>query len=293
MALADSTLVPLAGPRSGAAANVEAPSSGGETPGHSSYTSTRRALQIIDRVSRCGEGLTVKALAYELGVSRSTAYHLVRILIEEGYLERIPRQGGYRLGPMVEMLFARSQRSRSGQVEPALCKLARLSNRAAYFAVLSATEEVTVTHTHAPPDRPPLGLWAGFFGPAHALALGKVLIAAGGTPAIDRYIARHELPAFTDKTITDPEQLRAHLYEVRVRGYATEFEEFARNLCFLAFPVNNKRGACLGALGLGTTMTGRAHELGQMIGLARGASGAIATRLSNDGPADGYRRDPN
>lgn len=261
----------------------EAPSLG-DVAGHCGYPSIRRSIEIVDRVSRDGERLTVKALARDLGVSRSTCYHLVNVLIDEGYVERIPRRGGYRLGPTLEMLSARSRRSRMQAVGHALCDLAHVSGRVAYFAVLSKGDEVLIIEMRAPPNGPPVGLSAGFFGPGHALALGKVLIAAGGSRAIHGYIERHELPAFTDRTITDPEVLSDHLLEISARGYATEFEEFAANLCCVAVPVSDERGRCSGAVGLGTTMSSRAHELGRMIGLARRASRTIATALRGDGP---------
>ena len=261
----------------------EAPSLG-EVAGHCGYASVRRSIEIVDRVSRDGKRLTVKALARDLGVSRSTCYHLVSVLIDEGYIERIPRRGGYRLGPTVEVLSARSRRSRMEPVDHALCDLAYVSGRLAYFAVLSKGDEVLITEMRAPPNCPPVGLAAGFFGPAHALALGKVLIAAGGSRAIHGYIERHQLRAFTDRTITDPELLSDHLLEVSTRGYATEFEEFAANLCCVAVPVSDGLGSCSGAVGLGTTMSSRADEQGRMIRLARRASRTIATALRGDGP---------
>src|SRR5213082_1325049 len=125
--------------------------------GQPTYSSTRRIFSVIDRVSRGGEGLTVKALARDLEISVSTCYHLIGILLDE---------------------------------------LARIADRTAYFAVRSEADDVGVTHVHSPPDSPPVGVPQGFTGPSHALALGKVLIAAGGSAAINRYIEHHELRAF-------------------------------------------------------------------------------------------------
>ena len=52
--------------------------------GHSAYASTRRVFRIIDHVSRAGDQLAVKALARDLGISVSTCYHLIGILVDEG-----------------------------------------------------------------------------------------------------------------------------------------------------------------------------------------------------------------
>jgi DNA-binding IclR family transcriptional regulator len=251
--------------------------------GHPSYTSTRRVFRIIDRVSTGGERLTVKALAHDLGISVSTCYHLVGILVDEGYIEKLPHHAGYRLGATVGVLFERSRRSGSAAVvEPILHDLARIADRTAYFAVLAGTDDVVVTHVHSPPDSAPVGVPQGFRGPSHALALGKVLIAAGGSAAINRYIEQHELRAFTRRTITDPNKLEAHLKEVRTRGYATDFEEFAKNLYCVAVPVSYENGTVAGAVGLATTATSPADELKRLIRLTRRAAAQISTALRGE-----------
>jgi DNA-binding IclR family transcriptional regulator len=251
--------------------------------GHPSYTSTRRVFRIIDRVSTDGERLTVKGLARDLGISVSTCYHLIGILVDEGYIEKLPHHAGYRLGPTVGVLFERSRRSGSAAVvEPVLHDLARVADRPAYFAVLAGNDDVVVTHVHSPPDCPPVGVPQGFRGPSHALALGKVLIAAGGSTTINRYIEEHELRAFTRRTITDPSKLEAHLKEVRTRGYATDFEEFAKNLYCVAVPVSAERGSIAGAVGLATTAASPADELKRLIRLTRRAASQISTALRGE-----------
>ena len=251
--------------------------------GHPSYASTRRVFRIIDRVSSGRERLTVKALAHDLGISVSTCYHLIGILVDEGYVEKLPHSAGFRLGPTVGLLFERSRRSGSPTViEPVLHDLARIARRTAYFGVLSESGDVVVTHVHSPPDCPSVGVPQGFSGPSHALALGKVLIACGGIAAINRYIEHHQLHAFTRRTITDPARLEAHLKEVRTRGYATDFEEFAKNLYCVAVPVTDESGAASGSVGLGTTATSSPKELKQLILLARRAAVQISRGLPGD-----------
>ena len=257
----------------------------GELSGHPSYASTRRVFRIIDRVSRAGERLTVKALAHDLGISLSTCYHLIGILIDEGYVEKLPHNAGYRLGPTISVLAERSRRSGTAAViEPVIQDLARLASRPAYYAILSETDDVLVTHVYTPPDSPPVGVPQGFRGPSHALALGKVLIACGGIGAINRYIEEHELQAFTRRTITDPAVLEAHLKEIRTRGYATDFEEFAKNLYCVAVAVGDRTGA----VGLATTAATQADELKRLIRLARRAADQISSALRGEGRAPAF-----
>jgi len=217
------------------------------------YPSARRAFRIIDRVSHGGEGLEPKDLARALGISVSTCYQMLGILLDEGYLLRLPEHAGYELGPELERLY---ERSRSTSVEavvtPVLGDLAADLGCSAYFGVLTEGDDVVVAAVQAPPGPPPMGLPAGLCAPAHALALGKAQIAAGGVTAIDHYIEAHPLDDLTRRTITDPVVLEADLKRAHARGYATEMEEFAKGLCCVAVPVPSGDGALAGAIGLAT-----------------------------------------
>jgi DNA-binding IclR family transcriptional regulator len=248
----------------------------GDELGRPSYGSTRRVFRIIDRVSR-DERLTVRELAEELGISLSTTYHLLSLLVDEGYVVRLPQHAGYRLGPTIGVLQERLQRSGvGGAVEPALRTLAHHAGCSAYFAVLCEDDDVLVTHVHTPPQSPGVGIPAGFRGPSHALALGKVLLAARGVGAINRYINEHLLESYTRRTITEPSKLEAHLKAVRQRGFATDFEEFAKNLYCVAVPVSAGSGDTLGAIGLGTTARAPAGELKRLIRLAQSAAREVS-----------------
>ena len=84
---------------------------------------------------------------------------------------------------------------------------------------------------------------------AHALAVGKVVLARLRPAALARYVARG-LPRYTPSTITSPEALARDLRDVRSHGYATEREEFDLDFCCVAAPVLDERGRLAAILGL-------------------------------------------
>ena len=78
---------------------------GGAGRNGAKFESARRVVRILDLVGRRGS-LTAKTLAQELGVSLSTCYRLINILVEEGYLRKVSPRSGYELGPAVAALHA-------------------------------------------------------------------------------------------------------------------------------------------------------------------------------------------
>lgn len=236
------------------------------------FKSVRRALRIMDLISQQGEKLTAKRIARELGTSLSSCYYLLNILADEGYIEKMPHCGGYRVGPTISTLYeCRPESSLDVKVESVIEELAQRAQRQAYLAVLT-DGEVTVVQVKAPPDSPPAGVAQGFHGASHALALGKVLLAGMGSEYVQRHIEDHGLEAFTSRTIVHPTQLHAQLNKVRMVGVAMDFEEFTQNLCCVAAPVKNRKGEVQGAIGLSTTTRRIGKEGHHLIELVQWAS---------------------
>ena len=92
---------------------------------------------------------------------------------------------------------------------------------------------------------------------AHALALGKVVLALGPRDAVEQY-ASGGLKRFTAATITDPRALHEELRRIRLTGVAEEREEFERDFCCLAAPVLDHERRFLGAVGI--SMSRRAFD---------------------------------
>ena len=246
------------------------------------FKSVRRIFRIMELVSRRGEDLTAKQLACEIGTSLSSCYYLLNILADEGYIEKVPRRGGYSIGPTISLLSRGSRSDFDSKIEPVVQELAQRTQRRAYAAVLS-DGEMEVTQVKAPPKSPPVGVVEGFHGASHALALGKVLLAGMGSKYVESYIENHEgLEAFTPRTIVQPVLLHSQLNKVRMVGLATDFEEFAQNLCCVAAPVESEWGKVEGAVGLSTTAR-RIHDEGRRLTeMVQWAAGEASALLKED-----------
>lgn len=69
----------------------------------------RNALAVLEEVARSGPGVTGTQVARNAGLPKATTYRLLALLVEHGYLERLPDPGGFVLGPTVDWLGARAE----------------------------------------------------------------------------------------------------------------------------------------------------------------------------------------
>jgi len=76
----------------------------------------------------------------------------------------------------------------------------------------------------------------------HSSGIGKALMAYFDSARLRAIVDREGLMRFTDKTITDPDQLDAELARIRKAGYAVDDEERTDGMRCIAAPVFNAHG---------------------------------------------------
>jgi DNA-binding IclR family transcriptional regulator len=108
--------------------------------------------------------------------------------------------------------------------------------------------QILIVHHVFRPDDSRQALEVGVLMPAHATAMGKMLLASSDYAFEE--VTSAALRQFTDATITDAERLRAELDEVRRRGWAAEIEELLVGEVSIAAPISDRRGAVVGAIGI-------------------------------------------
>jgi DNA-binding IclR family transcriptional regulator len=80
----------------------------------------------------------------------------------------------------------------------------------------------------------------------HGNSGGKVILSQPPENEVDQIINAHGLPAMTDKTITDSEQLKKEFEQIRESGYALNLGEGLREMNAVAVPLvsqNEVKGA--------------------------------------------------
>lgn len=225
-----------------------------ESKAHRGLSTARAALQVTWLLARAPDGVRADAVAAALGKSVSTAYNLLTSLCEEGVAVHSPG-GRYRLAPAFRALVAAGGEVHDLSV--VVDDLLARTHKRAYLGVARPghLEVVAERGLQGMPRFPDLD--AEVRDNAHALALGKVVLALMRPDALERHL-RRGLPRFTPHTITSPDRLRAELRAIRRTGVAVDREEAVEDFCCLAAPILDARGRFLGAVGV--SMSRRAFE---------------------------------
>ena len=199
--------------------------------------SVSRALRLMDIIGS-EPGLTVKQMARRLDLNPTTAYHLVRTLVYEGYLIR-DDLGNYTMGPAVSDRFRDLVRTLQGP-ENVMAGLRRSAAESGYSHYLAkfVGGRVCVTAVAEGPHSPWMeDLVPGFDDGAHATALGKALLAMLEPYRRERYLRESGMRKFTEETLTDPVAFEQDLAAGRRRGMQIETGQFRAGVACAAVAV--------------------------------------------------------
>ncbi|MEU0510033.1 IclR family transcriptional regulator C-terminal domain-containing protein [Amycolatopsis sp. NPDC006125] len=177
-----------------------------------------------------------------------------RILLTLQHLGFVHGEGGrWTLTPRV-LSIGQHYSASHGMIEiaqPHLLRLAEQTGESASLAALDGTEAVYVARV---PVRRimSINVSIGTRVPAHSTSMGRVLLGWAPDEVVDHVIAAG-LEAHTEHTVTDPDEFRRRLRDVRSLGYSVVSEELEKGLLSAAAPVRDSSGAVVAALASSTS----------------------------------------
>ena len=197
-----------------------------------------RMAAALDVVAAGRAGLRAIDIAERLRLPQASAYRLLRRLEAIGYLESSGRDPIYTIGPRLRALTraVHGHQATDLLVDSAIRSLADAAGMSAYVAGRTSARVVLVA-TRPPSAAEGAQILPGSEFPAHATACGRALLAFQSEKVVDDFLHAAELVRITERTITDPKQLKAELSRIRKQGYATMRGELGNGLWALAAPV--------------------------------------------------------
>jgi DNA-binding IclR family transcriptional regulator len=213
--------------------------------------SIERAIAILEEVARNRDGISLADLSKSVGLHNSTTFHLVKTMAQLGYISQGLDTKRYRIGSKLFTLAAGAldESTLLALATPVLETLAGETGEAAHFAIRSGNDIVVIART-AGSGLLQLVDRTGSQRPAHATALGKVLLAALTEAQVRHFLSEADLRRFTPKTIVERAALLREIEEVRRMGIAYDDGEFDAEVRCVAVPVHDFAGRVAGAIGV-------------------------------------------
>jgi len=198
-----------------------------------------RTLRVLRYLATQADPVSLDAISRACELPRSSAYHLLTAMVEEGFVVHLPDEHRWGLG--VAAFEVGSGYSRQAPLQRlARRPLAELVDRvghSAHLAVLHGSDVLYVLEERAP-GRPPLVSDVGVRLPAHLTASGRAVLARLPAaqvralyPTASAFVSRHGVGPTSLST------LRPLLVEARARGHATEDGEVTPGLSSVAVAV--------------------------------------------------------
>jgi DNA-binding IclR family transcriptional regulator len=234
-----------------------------------SIQSIERAAAVLRVLATAPAPLKLTEISDALQLPKGTTHGILRTLAEVGFVEQDRESGRYRLGRgLAELgsgqLDRNELRARSmNWADP----LAARTREAVRVGVLAGVE-VRVVHYVFRPDHTTQHADVDALLPAHATALGKVLLSH--SPRVRP--PPSDLTRYTAKTITDSARLNLELNRTRARGFGVEAGEHRPDHAGIAAPIFGPGGLMVGAVSI--------HgQLDRLCDPAGGARPALVTQV--------------
>lgn len=193
-------------------------------------------------------------IAQKAMTSKTTAHRLLQTMADLGYVEQEPETEKYGLTLKLFALGARTLRGQEDLLRVAdreMGKLSRATGESINLGVLDDHEQrVAYIHKYDSTYNLSMHSTLGKRNPLHSTSLGKALLAWRDDEEVTERIARMDLRKLAPRTITDPDQLRAQLEQIRAQGYAEEIEESEAGVRCMAAPILDHAGKSIAAISI-------------------------------------------
>ena len=222
--------------------------------------SVEKAFRLLESMARADGPQRLSDIARMNGMTRSNAFHLLQTLQDLDYVRQVEDSTLYELTFKTFEIGARAA-SRNTLIAAAHPELVRLSERVPENVMLNTRDGLmnlaadriesrsvvrTLAHLGA---RTPLQLVSG----------GKVQL-AWAPESLVAQVCRN-LVAVTERTVTDPEVLRAQLAQIRAQGYGVAIGEVNEAAKGVACPLRNRHGDVVAAVSIAGPMDRLGDEL--------------------------------
>jgi DNA-binding IclR family transcriptional regulator len=206
-----------------------------ERPSSRDVTAVQNMFDLVDVLME-RDGAQVTEIADELGLAKSTVHQHLTTLCKEGYA--VKKDGEYHVGLRFLSIgeYARKHREESQYAKQMVDQLAEETEERAQFFVEEYGRAIYL-YISAGERAVEADRQTGKLRYLHSSAGGKAILAHLDRERVEEIIDQWGLPAETEQTITDRDELFEELAAIRERGYSVNKEESISGLWSIAVPV--------------------------------------------------------
>lgn len=231
-----------------------------------------RAFDVLEALAFADDDLSVSELSEQLDLPLATVHRLLSSLAARGYVTQEASTRRYGPGPRLLEVAARAARSRRFDlIRIARAELVKLTAETGETSNLIVRQGDLAVYQEQIPSPHMVRMFTeiGQRAPLYCTGGGKAILSALPIAELEQYLAGGHFERWTNRTITDPERLRAELMTAREQGFALDDEEREEGVCCVAAPIFDRRGQVVGAISLSGPSTrlnrARAEELGPRV----------------------------
>ncbi|MBS1886550.1 MAG: IclR family transcriptional regulator [Actinobacteria bacterium] len=218
----------------------------------SNVKSATRVFDILEALAGHAQPMATMAIARECGIPKSSAHHLLNVMLERNYVTYYEHERAWGLGVSIfevgSAYLRRTPLQRLGR--PVLESVCADTGETCHLAILHGADVLYLDKEEPAGDGPNLVTDVGVRLPAHLTAVGWAILAE--LPEAQVSAAFGSTPLVT-RTGSGPDRLDAlfeDLAEVRAKGFAFDDQMITPGICCLAAPVFSHGDQPVAAIGV-------------------------------------------
>lgn len=244
--------------------------------------SIERAIWILNCFTKERPELRLREIADELDLNKSTVHGILNTLKHYGLVDQDEESQKYRLGLKLLELGSKVVNSLDVRnvASPIIRDVCAKTGETVHLVIRDGCDVVYIDKEESS-QSVRISTSIGSRYPAHCTGVGKALLAYKSREEL-LHLLPDKLAKLTERTITDKEELLAHIQEVYQRGYAFDDEENAEGLRCVAAPIMDHRGKAVAAISVaGPSVRMTDERMESLVTVVREAAKQISARLGH------------
>ena len=219
-------------------------------PASDSVPALDRAIDIVELLAASPGPVAFSEILATLRIPRASLARILGVLRRRGLVDKLERDGRYRLG--VRLLYLghrfKAKIDLRSAAWPAMERLSKTIEETVELSTLDRDQLVLIEQIEGRNELRLFSRVGGAYPYFHATAPGKIYLAHMDPERRRARLGKIGMPAITTFTLTEAAALEREVETILERGYALEDQELRLGVIRVASPIYDHEGALAGCL---------------------------------------------